>query len=78
MDKEKIYKITIHHDNRDSSTSYVKTTKEYLDEFMRLLCNGQYDFTYAIGYTGKDILYFKKSDIRAVEASEIGGLDEQV
>lgn len=75
MNKEKIYKITIHHNNR--GTSYVKTTKEYLDEFMMLLCNGQYDFTYAIGYTEKHILYFKKSDIRAVEVSEIGGLDEQ-
>ncbi|WP_262123409.1 hypothetical protein [Anaerococcus sp. Marseille-Q5996] len=74
MAEDKIYKIKIYHN--DMSTSYVKTTKEYVNEFMRLLCDSQYDFTYAIGYTDEDILSFKKSNIRAVKTSEIGGVDE--
>lgn len=68
-DKDKVYKITIFHNDR--STSYVKMTMPYVDEFMRLLCDSQYDFTYAMGYTEKDILSFKKSDIRTVQVSEI-------
>lgn len=74
-DKDKLYKLTIYHNN--GHTSYIKMTMQHVDEFMCLLCDSQYDFTYAIGYTKKDILSFRKSDIRTVQASEIGGVDER-
>lgn len=58
-DKDKLYKLTIYHNN--GNTSYIKMTMQHVDEFMCLLCDSQYDFTYAIGYTKKDILSFPSS-----------------